>query len=173
MTQELIDLRNSILEGRYADALEIVDELDWMSKKATLRSIKSFLVRMIIHLIKNQVEQRLTNSWIASISDSIVQIQDLNLHDNKTSYYVKRDEWELMLENALAAAIRPASVEVLNGKLKPSQLSQMIDKSQIVTTAQQLLALTYEHPAGTLPDIIDEYLTQLPGGEDWFEGRRE
>ena len=61
MTQELIDLRNSILEGRYADALEIVDELDWMSKKATLRSIKSFLVRMLIHLIKNQVEQRLTN----------------------------------------------------------------------------------------------------------------
>lgn len=173
MTQELIDLRNSILEGRYADALEIVDELDWMSKKATLRSIKSFLVRMIIHLIKNQVEQRLTNSWIASISDSVVQIQDLNLHDNKTSHYVKRDEWESMLENALAAAIRPASVEVLNGTLKPSQLSQMIDKSQIVTTAQQLLALTYEHPAGTLPDIIDEYLTQLPGGEDWFEGRRE
>jgi hypothetical protein len=170
MTQELIDLRNSILEGRYADALEIVDELDWMSKKATLRSIKSFLVRMIIHLIKNQVEQRLTNSWIASISDSVVQIQDLNLHDNKTSHYVKIDEWELMLENALAAAIRPASVEVLNGKLKPSQLSQMIDKSQIVTTAQQLLALTYEHPANTLPDIIDEYLTQLPGGEDWFEG---
>lgn len=111
MTQELIDLRNSILEGRYADALAIVDELDWMSKKATLRSIKSFLVRMIIHLIKNQIEQRLTNSWIASISDSIVQIQDLNLHDNKTSHYVKRDEWELLLENALAAAIRPASVE--------------------------------------------------------------
>lgn len=173
MTQELIDLRNSILEGRYADALEIVDELDWMSKKATLRSIKSFLVRMLIHLIKNQVEQRLTNSWIASISDSVVQIQDLNLHDNKTSHYVKRDEWKLLLENALAAAIRPASVEVLNGKLKPSQLSQRIDKSQIITTAQQLLALTYEHPAGTLPDIIDEYLTQLPGGEDWFEDRRE
>lgn len=173
MTQELIDLRNSILEGRYADALEIVDELDWMSKKATLRSIKSFLVRMLIHLIKNQVEQRLTNSWIASISDSVIQIQDLNLHDNKTSHYVKRDEWELLLENALAAAIRPASVEVLNGKLKPSQLSQRIDKSQIITTAQQLLALTYEHPAGTLPDIIDEYLTQLPGGKDWFEDRRE
>lgn len=173
MTQELIDLRNSILEGRYADALEIVDELDWMAKKATLRNIKSFLVRMIIHLIKNQVEQRLTNSWIASISDSVVQIQDLNLHDNKTSHYVKRDEWELLLENALAAAIRPASVEVLNGKLKPSQLSQMIDKSQIITTAQQLLALTYEHPAGTLPDIIDEYLSQLPGGEDWFADSRE
>ncbi len=32
MTQELIDLKKSILEGRYADALAIVDELEGMSK---------------------------------------------------------------------------------------------------------------------------------------------
>ena len=37
MTQELIDLRTSILEGRYADALAIVDELEGMSKQAILR----------------------------------------------------------------------------------------------------------------------------------------
>ena len=30
MTQELTDLRNSILEGRYADALILVDELEGM-----------------------------------------------------------------------------------------------------------------------------------------------
>ena len=173
MTQELIDLRNSILEGRYADALEIVDELDWMSKKATLRSIKSFLVRMIIHLIKNQVEQRLTNSWIASISDSVVQIQDLNLHDNKTSHYIKLDEWEPMIFQAFESAIRQASVEVLNGKVSPFQLSNLVDRNQVTLMVQQLLAMTYEHSTETLPAIIDEYLTQLPGGEDWFKGRRE
>lgn len=33
MTQELTDLRNSILEGRYTYALAIVDELEGMSKK--------------------------------------------------------------------------------------------------------------------------------------------
>ena len=62
MTQELLDLRNSILEGRYADALAIVDELEGLSRQAILRNIESFLVRLLIHLIKNQVEQRLTNS---------------------------------------------------------------------------------------------------------------
>lgn len=67
MTQELADLRASILQGRYADALAIVDELEGMSQQAILRNIESFLVRMRIHLIKNQVEQRLTNSWAASI----------------------------------------------------------------------------------------------------------
>ena len=34
MTQELIDLRNSILQGNYADALAIIDELEGMSKQA-------------------------------------------------------------------------------------------------------------------------------------------
>jgi hypothetical protein len=95
MTQELIDLRTSILEGRYADALAIVDELEGLSKQAILRNIESFLVRVLIHLIKNQIEQRLTNSWVASISDSLRQIQKLNLKENKTSYYIKQDEWEL------------------------------------------------------------------------------
>ena len=85
MTQELIDLRNSILEGRYADALAIVDELEGMSKQAILRNIRSFLVRLMIHLIKNQVEKRLTNSWAASIEGAVAEIQDLNLKENKTS----------------------------------------------------------------------------------------
>ncbi len=57
-TQELTDLRNSILEGRYQDALEILDELDGMSRKEIIRKIESYLIRMLIHLIKNQVEQR-------------------------------------------------------------------------------------------------------------------
>ena len=32
MTQELIELRQSILEHRYDDALEIIDDLEEMSK---------------------------------------------------------------------------------------------------------------------------------------------
>jgi hypothetical protein len=54
MTQKLVDLRASILERRYEDALAIVDELEGMSKKAILRAIKSFVVRMLIHLIKTK-----------------------------------------------------------------------------------------------------------------------
>jgi hypothetical protein len=171
MTQELTDLRLSILEGRYADALALVDELEGMSKQAILRNIESFLVRMLIHLIKNQVEQRLTNSWVASISDSLRQIQKLNLQDNKTSYYIKSDEWQPFLEEALEAAIRPASVEVSNGRLNSFQLSELVDRTQVILTAQRLLDLTYHHSARTLPAIIDENLAQLPGGKDWKEGR--
>jgi Domain of unknown function DUF29 len=172
MTQELADLRASILEGRYADALALLDELEGMSKKATLRAIKSFVTRILVHLIKNQLEQRLTNSWAASISDSIRQIQDLNLKDNKTSHYIQSEEWQQILEEELETAIDAASIEVFEGNYSPFQLAEMVDKTQLIITAQQLLALTYEHSAKTLATIIKENLTQLPGGEDWKEGRR-
>ncbi|MEQ9359047.1 DUF29 family protein [Coleofasciculus chthonoplastes] len=172
MTQELIDLRTSIVEGRYTDALAIVDELEGMSKQAILRNIESFLVRLLLHLIKNQIEQRLTNSWVASISDSLRQIQKLNLKANKTSYYIKQDEWEPFLEEAIEAAIRPASVEVMEGAYNSFQLSELVDKTQIIITAQRLLDLAYKHSAKMLLAIIDDNLVQLPGGEEWKEGKQ-
>jgi Domain of unknown function DUF29 len=168
MTQELTDLRTSILEGRYEDALAIVDELEGMSRQAILRNIESFLVRLMVHLIKNQIEQRLTNSWAASISDFIRQIKKLNLKDNKTYYYINVDEWQPFLEEAIEAAINPASVEVVHGRFKPIQISQMLDKLQLAIIAQQLLNLTYEHSAKDLPAIVNSNLAYLPGGEDWL-----
>jgi len=167
MTQELIDLRNSILEQRYADALVIVDELEGMGRQAILRNIQSFLVRLMIHLIKNQVEQRLTNSWANSIRGSIREIKKINLQDNKNSYYVKIDEWDLILEEEFEEAIRDASDEVMNGIYSPFQLAEMVDKEEIINQSKFLLKFTYEYSVKELPAVIDDYLTQLPGGEDW------
>ncbi|MBG1266633.1 DUF29 family protein [Nostoc sp. WHI] len=169
MTQELIDLKKSILDGRYADALAIVDELEGMSKKAILRQIKSFLRILLIHLIKNQVEQRLTNSWIASIRNAIREIKEVNIKDNKTSYYIDLDEWEnLIEEEVIEDAIADASNEVMNGKFTRSQLSTMLNKNQISTTAISFLALTYTYSAKELPAIMDDYLSQLANGKDWI-----
>ena len=172
MTQELIDLRASILERRYDDALAIIDELEGMSKQAILRNIEFFLVRLLVHLIKNQIEQRLTNSWVASISDSIIQISKLNIKDNKT-YYIKSDDWQSYLEEAVERAIRPASVELLDGNLKPKQVSERIDRNHLIAIAMRLLDLTYQYSAKDLPAAIDTYLAELPGGKDWFEAEED
>ena len=171
MTQELMDLKTSIIEGRYADALLIVDELEGMSKQAILRNIKAFLKILLIHLIKNQVEQRLTGSWASSIRNAVLEIQDLNLKGNKTSYYINNDEWEGFIESVLMAAIADASEEVLNGKLNRVQLTARIEQSQIILTAHRLLNLTYNYSEQELPVIMDDYLSQLPGGEDWSNRR--
>ncbi len=171
-TQELIDLRTCIMEGRNHDALVIIDELDAMSKKDIIRKIKSYLIVMLIHLIKNQVEGRLTNSWAASIRNAIIEIQDLNLRPNKTSYFIKEDEWEEMLENAIESAIDSASAEVKNGIYSPFQLEEMLDINSVITTAKSFLALTYSYSTKDLSAVIKDNLALLPGGEDWKFGRR-
>ena len=159
MTQELIDLRNSILQGNYAEALAIVDELEGMSKKSNFRQIKSFLKILLIHLIKNQIEQRLTNSWAASIRNSVREIQEINLKENKKSYYINQDEWEnLIEEEVIEDAIADASLEIMNGKYTRSQLSEILDRKEIITKAITFLSLTYTCSAKELPAIMDDYL---------------
>lgn len=169
MVQELSDLRISILERRYEDALAIVDELEGMSKQAIIRNIESFLVRLLIHLIKNQVEERLTNSWAASIIDSIRQIKKLNLKDNKRSYYIQSDEWQEFLEDAFEGAIRLASVEIFGGNFKPQQILSRLYKEKLMQVAQDLLALTYSYESKDLPHQVDLFLSGLPGGQEWFD----
>ena len=169
MVQELIDLKKSIVEGRYQDALTIVDELEGMSKQAIIRNIESFLVIMLVHLIKNQVEQRLTNSWAASITNSIRQIKKLNLKDNKKSYYINQDQWFTFLEEALEAAIFEASIEVSGGIYNPIQLRELVDYQSINNLAYKLLDLTYSYSAKDLLLIVQQKLTELPGGKEWSE----
>ena len=171
MTQELTELRNSILQGRYTDALAIVDELEGMSKQAIIRNIQAFLRILLIHLIKNQIEQRLTNSSSASIRNSIREIKKLNLQDNKTSYYIKIDEWKLILEDEFEEAVRDASAEVMNGIYNEFKIIEMVDEHLVISTAFKFLELTYIHSIKKLPTVIAELLTQLPGGEDWKLGR--
>ncbi len=166
MTQELIDLRKSILEERYADALIIVDELEGMSKQAILRNIQSYANILLIHLIKNQVEQRLTGSWANSIRNAIREIKKLNLKDNKKSYYINENEWKNFIEEeVIEYAIADASVEILSGKYNRSQIAEIVDKEEILITATRFLALTYSYSAKELPIVMDDYLAELLGGK--------
>ncbi|AHJ26715.1 hypothetical protein [Nodularia spumigena] len=66
-------------------------------------------------------------------------------------------------------AIRPASAEIFQGTLKPSQITQRLDQEMLINFADKLLNLTYKYQPKELPDIIDNHLAELPGGQDWFE----
>lgn len=115
----------------------------------------------------------MTNSWAASIRDSLMEIHDLNIQENKKAYYVKQDDWETLLAESMKRAVLTASVEVSEGAYNPFQLQKLVNTPEILETAHPLLDLTYEHEAEDLPDIINEYLSQLPGGNDWkFGGQK-
>ncbi|MBC6476441.1 MAG: hypothetical protein GDA56_00175 [Hormoscilla sp. GM7CHS1pb] len=167
MTQELTDIRTCILEGRYNEALMLVDELEGMSKKAILQNIESFLVRMLVLLIKNKISESMNNLWYASIRDSVLKIQGLNLKEDKTSYYIKQNEWDDCMEMAFLDAIFIASGEVLDGRVHPVKLEKMVDKTAVVQAATQLLNLTYEHSSRTIRGVLMEEMSTLPGAEDW------
>ncbi len=158
MTQELFVLRSLLESGRYQEALSVVDELEDMSKQAILRNIESFLVRLMIHLIKYQVENRLTRSWFASITDSIIQISKLNLKGNKSSYYISQSEWRSFLEDALEEALLPASLEILDGALTADQLNDRFNHDRGLKLAQDLLDLTYSSARRELRQKIEQTL---------------
>lgn len=63
-------------------------------------------------------------------------------------------------------------MEVLNGIYNEFQLTEMVDRNQILQTTLKFLALTYSYSVKELPAVVAETLTQLPGGEDWKAGRR-
>lgn len=173
MTQELLNLRTSILEGRYGDALAIVEELEGMSKQAILRNIQSYLIITVIHLIKNQVEQKLTGSWANSIRHGIREIKKLNLKDNKKSYYINPDQWSNLIESEIIDdAIAEASEEVLKGAYNQFQLAELVNRPQIIQTAITLLNLTYSHTSKELPTAIANIFMQLPGGQEWMERQK-
>ena len=165
MTQELVDLRTAILEGRYDEALVIVDDLEFMSRKSIVLNLESYLTRILIHLIKNQVEQRLTNSWAVSIRESTMQIKKINLRDNRKSYYLKYEEWNELLDDVFDTAIDRASLEISEGIYDPEQLSEMVSQPLIFTVAKSLILLTYNQE--NIKDAINQELGKLPGGEKW------
>lgn len=162
--EELTELRKNIIAGRYNDALAIVDELEEMSRRDVIRKIESYLVRLLAHLIKNQLEERFTNSWIASIRDSVRQIGKLN-QLGKNSYYIKQEDWQPYLEEAIEAAVDDAAIEVFGGTLKPSMVSARVNREQILAIALQLIEFTYQDLGKQLLNEVNIVLQTLPGGE--------
>ena len=167
---ELVELRQHILNGDYTTALAMIDELDEMSRKAVLRNLRNYLIRLLVHLVKNQVEGRLTNSWAVSIRHSILEIQDLNQMENKRSFYIKPDEWEVWLDDALDDAIYAAAPEVDNGLHTPYVLATLVDKTAIITASQTLLSDLYHTDRRQMASKVDQFLRNLPGGQAWEQG---
>ena len=77
--EELIELRHNIQTGNYVKALQIVDELEVMSVEDKLNKIFSYAIVLLLHIIKENAEKRLTKSWKLSINNSAKQINRINI----------------------------------------------------------------------------------------------
>lgn len=139
--QEILDLKEKLYQGDFQGAIAICDELETMGRQDKINTLESFLVVLIVHLIKIQVENRITASWIESIRNSLLEIQDRNKLGKK-SHYIKRGCWLESYENKLYRAIIKASKEVLQG-IEIDQLEAKIHYPELKTETLDLLDLTY------------------------------
>jgi len=132
-------LREYLLNGDISSALALVDEMEEMSKDDKISSIGSYAVIVLLHLIKQQVEQRTTKSWDVSILNSVRQINRKNKRRKSGGYYLSNEELRSVLYEVFDDAVNQASLEVLNGKYDADQLASLVNKDVVVEQAMNLI----------------------------------
>ena len=125
--EELLELRKSIKSGNYTKALEIVDQLEAMSKEDKLEKIYSYTIILLLHLIKQEAEKRTTKSWEVSIKNSIERINRINKRRKSGGYYAQREDLQEIIDAAALPALRNASLEAFEGECSEQEILEMID----------------------------------------------
>ena len=89
--EELYTLKELLLKGDVQAAIAIVEELEEMSRDDKINAIASFGVILLLHLIKQQAENRTTRSWEVSIRNSVLEIQKKNKRRKAGGVYLNQN----------------------------------------------------------------------------------
>ncbi|MGK7948383.1 MAG: DUF29 family protein [Xenococcaceae cyanobacterium] len=156
---EILEIKKHLLAGEIESALLIVEELEEMGRQSEIRNLESFLVILLIHLIKIQVEKRLTNSWKSSIINSLFSIQKRNKLGKK-AHYIYSQNWQEYLEDNFIPALVSASREVFGG-IDYTELRTRCDRVSLLDFANSLLQLTYSYKQEELVTEIENKLNEF------------
>ena len=97
-----------------------------MGRKSIIKTIRSYGVILLLHLIKQESEKRTTRSWDVSIRNSVREIQRENKRRKAGGYYLDRDELKEVLAEAYLNAIDGASLEVAEGRYESEELETLV-----------------------------------------------
>ena len=140
--EELLELKTLLTCGNITDALVLVEEMTEMSKDDKLNKVYSYSVILLLHLIKQQVEQCTTRSWDLSIRNAVRQINRTNKRRKAKGYYLTDEELRDTLADAYDSALEGASLEAFEGRHSSEELAQMIDYDRLMADAFGLIAGT-------------------------------
>lgn len=144
--EELLTLKGLLLKGDVSGSLALVEELEEMSRDDKISNISSYAKILLLHLIKQQIENRTTRSWDVAIRNAIRGIERKNKRRRAGGYYLTLEELRIALEEAYPEAIDAASLEVAEGQYQPDELEQRIDRDEMLNRAFALIA-----PLGSNP----------------------
>lgn len=137
--EELLELRRLLEQGKIEQALLLVDELEEMSLSDKINKIDSYGVILLIHLIKQQAEKRLTRSWEISMANAVREIKKINQRRKSGGNYLNYAQLRDILQQGYEIALKKASVEAFEGRYEAEELATMVEESEILTQALQLI----------------------------------
>ena len=137
--EELLELKALLLKGDIKGSLAIVEELEDMSKNGIISTIRGYAVILLLHLIKQQAENRTTRSWDVSIRNSVREIQRQNKRRKAAGYYLSDEELTDTLNDAYLNALDAASLEVEAACYQSEQIEALIDKNKLISDAFLLI----------------------------------
>ena len=137
--EELLLLRELIEQKEYDQALEVVSELEEMSREDKLNKIYSYAVILLIHLIKQDAEERTTRSWEFSIYNSSKEIKRANKRKKTGGIYASEEDLKEILTEAFDTAIKKAALEAFEGIYTDKELKDKIEEDKIKFKALGLI----------------------------------
>ncbi len=152
--EEILELKDCLINQQYDRAFAIVEDLEAMGRQDKINNLESFLVILLVHLIKIQVEKRVTRSWKNSIINSILAIQKRNKLGEK-SHYIKLKDWKEYIIDCQFEATLGAAKEVFEG-VDRQELEELVDSQQLIALANELLVLTYCNKPREIVEEIDQ-----------------
>ena len=137
--EELLTLKDLLHQGKVKEALLIVEELEEMSKSDKLNKIFSYAIILLMHLIKQEAEKRLTRSWQLSIRNSVKQIQRTNKRHKAKGNYLTEEELEETIVDAYELALERAALEAFEGSYEAEEIEELVNRQQIIARAMDLI----------------------------------
>ena len=137
--EELFELKAYVKQGDYAAALNLIGEMEEMSRDDKINKVFSYAEILLIHLIKKHAEKRTTRSWDASVRNSVYRINYVNKHRKAGGHYLSKDDLKDVIRDAWDMALLRASFEAFEGRFDETELARQLDAEQIKAEAMKLI----------------------------------
>jgi Zn-finger nucleic acid-binding protein len=138
--EELSELRRYIEQQRYAEALDLIAEMEEMSREDKINKISSFAEILLLQLIKQEAEQRTTRSWDLTIRNAVRQIARVNKRRRSGGTYLDEAELREIIAEVYQPALERASLETFEGRYDDQELGQKLSRGSIEQKALELIA---------------------------------
>jgi hypothetical protein len=144
--EELWELRRHIDAGDHEAALALLDEMGAMARDDKITRIESCMQVLLLQLMKQAIEHRMTKSLDVFILNACEQIRRLNKRRKAGGWYLSDHELYEALEEVYDTALRRASLEACEGIYTAEQLAAMHERHQVLHDAwAKIRHMQHEH----------------------------